>query len=144
MFNPTWQHPSMVSLKQFYLTISLSSFIFMPTIYSTVLLRITGELQSDVWLPLSPFLSCCLCFLDLLAALDTINHSLSLQNAFFLWLPGSHSLLESFLFLISKCGCAQAGPSPQPSFFYTLSCDLVTAMSQYAQLHDRVSSLCEL
>ena len=102
---------------------NLFFFIFIPTTYSTVLLRITDELQkamSDCLSP--PFSLGVFVFPDLLAALDTINHSLSLQR--FLSLA-SRQLLSAgclFLFLISKCWCAQYGPSPQPSFFlYTLS-----------------------
>ena len=87
---------------------TLFFFIFIPTIYSTVLLRLTDELQramSDCLSP--PFSLAVFVFLDLLAALDTINHSLSLQH--FLSLASRQSLSAGSLFLVltSKCWCVQ-------------------------------------
>lgn len=98
VFPSAWQHPSMVALKQFYLTILLSSFLssFLP---STQLFFLGSLMNSKrqcltASLPLSLLLS-----LFFLTSWQRLTQLIILFpcNTFFLWLPGSHSLLGLFL-----------------------------------------------
>lgn len=98
---------------------NLFFFIFIPTTYSTVLLRITDELQkamSDCLSPLSLLVT-----LFFLTSWQRLTQLIILFpcNAFFLWLPGSHSLLGVFFSFSSlSVGVPSTGPVLSPLSFY--------------------------
>ena len=118
VFPSTWQHPSMVSLKQFYLTISLSSFL--SSCLPSIQLFFLGSLMNSkrrcltASLPLSLLLS-----LFFLTSWQRLTQLIILFpcNAFFLWLPGSHSLLGVFFSFSSlNVGVPRQGPVLSPLF----------------------------
>ena len=120
VFPSTWQHPSVITLKQFCLTILLSSFLssFLP---STQLFFLGSLMNSKrrcltASLPLSLLLS-----LFFLTSWQRLTQLIILfpWNAFLLWLPGSHSLLGVFFSFSSlSAGVPSTDPVLSPLSFY--------------------------